>query len=389
MTGATGQVGSTLLRYLQAAGLKPVAAVRNPLGAALCHAAVPDCDIRIGTLTPASGESHLLDDCDVIVNCAIEGSGGIPRNAYTRNRRLVDGLLQAKSVRWLVHFSTVAVYGELLKPCTDEERQRRRPHPTSEYGRSKLYVERYAARRAGAKAIDCTILRLGHVYGAGIGRSREIVELSRSPHFRLPFDGRLPSNAIHVDQVAAAMLEFLQGEPRTDVYSFAEHQNTWREVFDWHTGCLGQRPVTGMSDAESTAHRDAQAHPSVARDAIRWARGLPIRSLVRSPALFDMALQILVRTPASVTQRVADINRRTGARGQIARAAHRRQDPIPPLYFSAAMPGPFLNLPGAAAHGFGSDDERCRELREWCEGWSKPRIPFVPHAIETGSTSWA
>src|SRR5688572_8688971 len=116
ITGASGQVGSTLLRHLHNSGWPVVAAVRNRLGAALCHAAVPDCDIRVGSLAPKRGEAHLLDDCDVIVNCALESGVGIPRQAYTRNRAVVDGLLQAKSLRWLIHFSTVAVYGELIKP---------------------------------------------------------------------------------------------------------------------------------------------------------------------------------------------------------------------------------------------------------------------------------
>jgi hypothetical protein len=49
-------------------------ALRNALGAALCSAAAPDCEIRIGSLTPPAGEPHVLDDCDVIVNCALESS---------------------------------------------------------------------------------------------------------------------------------------------------------------------------------------------------------------------------------------------------------------------------------------------------------------------------
>ena len=134
VTGASGQVGSRLLRHLSENGIPAVGAVRNPLGAALCDAVAPGSTIRIGSLTPPPGEPHLLDDCDVIINCAIASSGGIPRHAYTRNTSLVDGLLNAKSLRWLIHFSTVAVYGELIAADTTT------PRPSSEYGRSKLHA---------------------------------------------------------------------------------------------------------------------------------------------------------------------------------------------------------------------------------------------------------
>jgi nucleoside-diphosphate-sugar epimerase len=373
VTGATGQVGSRLLRHLQAAGIPAVAVVRNQLGAALCSAGAPDCEIRIGSLTPAAGEPHVLDDCDVIVNCALEGSGGIPRQAYTRNRALVDGLLKAKSLKWLVHFSTVAVYGELITAARDPERERRQPHPHSEYGRSKLYVEQYAAAQSRRRGIDCTIVRLGHVYGAGIARSREIIEFSRDPKFRLPFDGRLSSNAIHVDAVGAAIAALLRRGPSGDVVSLAESHHTWRDIFDWHTAALGLTPVAAMAEDESAAQRRGWTDRSPVLDAVRWLRGLPVKSLVRSPSTFDLALRVLVRTPASITRLATDVNRRTGARSQIARVNASGSFEIPSLYLSDGMPGPFLDLPEPPARGLGSEGERARELEHWADLWTTPR----------------
>lgn len=374
ITGATGQVGSRLLRHLHAGGLRVVGVVRNPLGAALCHAAAPECEIRIGSLTPHDGEAHVLDDCDVIINCALESSGGLPRYAYTRNRQLVDGLLKARSLKWLVHFSTVAVYGELLGEWSDEDRSRRRPSPTSEYGRSKLYVERYAGRRARARGIGYTALRLGHVYGAGIARSREIVELARDPGFRLPFGGRLPSNAIHQDALGAAVLSLLREGPRHSIYGVAEPVRTWRDVFDWHTGCLGLPPVLPMADDESATQRSAWADRSVTREALVWLRQLPLKSLVRAPATFDLALRVLANTPDSITRRVSELNRRTGAGAYIDRAAQAEASPLPAVYLSAGMPGPFLGLPSIPTTGLGSEPERARELQEWYDLWRAPRV---------------
>jgi nucleoside-diphosphate-sugar epimerase len=394
VTGATGQVGSRLLQHLHAGGIPAVAVVRNALGAALCDAAAPGCEIRIGSLTPDAGAPHVLDDCDVIVNCAIESSGGIPREAYTRNRALVDGLLKASSLKWLIHFSTVAVYGELITSHGDPDRERRHPHPGSEYGRSKLHVERYAAAQAGKRGVDCTIARLGHVYGAGIARSREIIEFARDPAFRLPFGGRLPANAIHVDALGAAMLGMLRAHPAGDVYSLAEPSNTWRDVFDWHTAALGLAPVTAMPEAESLAQRRTWVDRSPVRELVSWLRGLPVSSLVRSPATFDLALQALVRTPAPVTRKLSDINRRTGARAHIGRVEAAGRSLIPSLYLSDGMPGPFLDLPALSGSGLGSAAERGRELKEWFDLWRAPRwraaaFTMPPDAAGPETSTWA
>jgi len=394
VTGATGQVGSRLLRHLRAGGFDVVAAVRNPLGAALCDAIAADCDIRVGSLVPDEGQPHLLDDCDVIINCAIESAGGIPRQAYTRNRALVDGLLKAKSLKWLVHFSTVAVYGELITKAADELRARRRPQPGSEYGRSKLFVERYASRKARVRGVRYTAIRLGHVYGAGIARSREIIELAQTPGFELPFGGQLPSNAIHADNVGAAIVRLLKEGAEQEVYGLCEASRTWRDVFDWHTACLGLPPVHDMPAADSAARRESILRQSPVREAMAWLRGLPIKSLVRSPAMFDLALRTLVKTPASITKAVSDINRRTGARGHIARANAVSDRDVAALYLSDGMPGPFLELPPAAADGLGSDMERARELREWHELWRRPRMRAATAAVvasdsgATGSPTW-
>jgi len=365
VTGATGQVGSRLLRHLRAAGFDVVAAVRNPLGAALCEAIAPDVDIRVGSLVADGRGPHLLDDCDVIVNCALESSGGIPRQAYTRNRALIDGLLQAKALKWLVHFSTVAVYGELITA---------NPSPGSEYGRSKLYVERYASRQATRRRLRYTAIRLGHVYGAGIARSREIVEFASTFGFELPFGGQLASNAIHADNLGAAIVRLLKAGAASEVYGLCEASSSWRDVFDWHTACLGLPPVASMSEAESRARRDGFLRRSPAREAIAWLRQLPIKSLVRSPATFDLALRVLVKTPSAITQAVSDMNRRSGAHGHIARADAAAARDVAALYLSDGVPGPFLDIPAPPDEGLGSAMERARELRDWHELWRRPRM---------------
>ena len=373
VTGATGQVGAAILRHLHDEGWRVVAAARNAVGAALVHASLPACDIRVGPLSADGRGPHLLDDCDVVVNCALASAGGDPRQAYTVNRRLVDGLLQARSLRRLVHFSTVAVYGEMIRPGRDAARMFRFPWPDSEYGRLKLDGERYVARRCRARGVRSTRLRLGHVYGAGIARSREIIGFLSDPAFSLPYAGRLPSNAIHVDRLAAAIAGLLERDGPDGVYDLAERDSTWRDVFDWHAASLDLPRPAPMPDEESDRARALYAGRSVAREVSAWVRSLPVRRLVRSPGLFDMGLRVLATLPGAVTRRVADLNRSWGARSGLA-GLNGNGAPLPPIYLSEGLPGPHLELAPIPAAGPGSPADRRRHLREWHSLWDTPAI---------------
>jgi hypothetical protein len=110
--------------------------------------------------------------------------------------------------------------------------------------------------------------------------------------------------------------------------------------------------------------------------------------------MFDLALRALVKTPASITKAVSDINRRTGARGHVARANAAADHEVAPLYLSDGMPGPFLDLRPAAVDGLGSEMERARELREWHELWRRPRMRAAMAALTApdsgvpGSPTW-
>ena len=383
VAGASGSVGSAIVQQLVADGFAVVALVRNGMGAALLEATIPGCEIRVGGTGRAADGSHALDDCDVIVNCALAGSGGLPKEAYRRNRAIVDGLLAAHDLRWLVHFSTVAIYGEMIRPATDERSAFESPRPESEYGRSKLDVERHAVRAAAARGVKCTALRLGHVVGPGIYRSREIIELARDPRTRLPFDGSEVSNCIHIDTLARSISALVTADGPEGVRSFIEPAWTWRDVFAFHAEAVGASVPAGMDARASSAVREAHVAQSVTGDVKRWVRALPVKQLVRSPKVFDLALRTLVVAPDWLTQRVSQLNKRVGARSAGAAASVGGAPELPPLYYSARVPGPYLELASPPATGAGSVVERTRSLGAWYAGLSVPRLPGEASRIES------
>ena len=85
-----------------------------------------------------------------------------------------------------------------------------------------------------------------------------------------PFDGELPSNSIHIEKLAAVIIALISSQIKSGIYNVAEEQQTWRQVFDWHTKSLRIPPVRGMSRAHSLELKNSFRKTSIIRDLIGW-----------------------------------------------------------------------------------------------------------------------
>ena len=125
--------------------------------------------------------------------------------------------------------SSVSVYGGCIDNNNNIQNTFEHPRPNSDYGRSKLFIERYAKKMCLSRGLEYLILRLGHVIGAKMDRSKEILELSVDPTFQLPFNGDLASNTIHVEHLAALLAAILTSNPvKSGCYNVADNQKKWR-----------------------------------------------------------------------------------------------------------------------------------------------------------------
>lgn len=372
VTGAAGHIGSVLVRrMLEFPHIEPVAICRNKMSAALIHSVAAGCDIRIGSITEVNSTKKMLGDCDAVINCALAIVTGQPKISRQLNRAMVDSFSRMKNLKLLIHMSTVSVYGEYIDSKKSQKRAFERPCPNGDYGRSKLYVERYAESLCLSRQIRYYILRLGHVYGAGMDRSREMIELAKTPNFRLPFNGELPSNMIHVERLAAMVIALISAPLACGIYNVAE-KRTWRQVFDWHTEAIGLGPVKGMSQNPSEDLRTIYRSASVAREVGNWLRSLPILSLVRYPAFFNWIYRLLYVVPFSVTTRLATLYKRLETGRQISDLNGHYNGVVNPIFFIDAMPGAYLNLPSEAQVHCPSEGELSEELRIWYERFSRP-----------------
>jgi len=370
--GANGNVGSVLLRALNDdPRIEPVAICRNRAGAAQ----LPEGrhELRLGSISDAAAAASLIGDCDAVVNCAF--AMGSPRDAYRENVAMMRNIAATPSVRKAVFLSTVAVHGV----CPDTRRTTfERPRWDSGYGKEKFKLEQETAshfRRAGKPFV---IVRLGHVYGPGQWLTREILELLHNSAFRLAFGGAKASNAIHVDNAAAA-LRALATNSIEGLYNLTDHpQRTWREQYEWHAAACGLEPPAPLDDATSNAMREtflreARRSPMAQTlyDFARWFRTLPYARLVASAPLRSWLGAPLSALSPRMQAKIKAKSALTAVRSLIA-AIPGSPTVTRPWHFGDAVPGPHIAFDDVAP--FTTQQQREDELRAW---FAQTR-PFAP-----------
>ncbi len=369
--GAAGQVGRRLMQVLsRQAGARVFGITRNAMSAGPLRA--DELDIRVGSVVDEKDGAELLRGADVVVNAALEIDR--PKRARARNEALVSSLLAHSRSTLVVHFSSVAVYGS----CVDGTFSTfERPRPDSTYGREKLRLERFAMQAAAGTGQRLMILRLGHVYGPGQGISREFFDVLRDRLWDLPFGGALPSNAIHVDHLAAALPIVARTAAGQSVVNATDSpQRTWRALYDMHARAAGYAPAGSMDPASSASRHDEfkrlaalSLSRRVPQQVSAWARQLPLKSLVSVKAVRQATEAALLALPVRVEQlidrryAVFSAGQNLEAGGSVA-----VQEP-PPWYYSDGIVGP--TLPEIL-----DTDQRLAaeigDLRDWYATWAAP-----------------
>jgi nucleoside-diphosphate-sugar epimerase len=346
VTGAGGQVGSTLVRQmLRLHPAEPVAIFRNAVAAAPFQAM--GCEVRVGSITEAQSCSKLLAGCQAVVNCAL--AAGAFRESRSKNRAMLRNFTLSDDIEYVVHLSSVAVYGDAL--IDSKFNTFDRPVPRQNYGRDKLAIEKYAAKLFRARGLEYAILRIGHVYGANMALSRQILYLAADTRFSLPFGGTQPSNGVHVTHLANSIIDLVLHPKPSGVYNVTDHPHrTLRELFDWHTGAAALPAVPAMDDRLSRTLRAAHMKNhrrrlpgALLRDIRGCKHSLDFGGLMNSPSMKELACRILSIMPIQFENFVRRKHEQRAARSSIASLvsdAYR----LPVWLFSDGMPGSYLQL---------------------------------------------
>jgi nucleoside-diphosphate-sugar epimerase len=250
VTGATGSLGTTLVRHLQDWDLRVL--VRDE---EVFRERFPDvkADVREGDLSYVEDIDDAIDDVDTVFHCAC-----MPYfhwgDLIGHTRRIITAAEEEEKVVDIVFPGNVLVYGD-VGPGTVREDQ---PHePGTKKGTIRVNVERQL-REANARG-ECrtTIARFPDLYGPGV-RSRCMRRI-----FPAALDGTTVSwpgdleaerEFVHVDDAAAAMVHL------------AESQVSWGKA--WHVP--GPRTTTAR-EFIGMAFREAGHEPD-----LREALGMSI-----------------------------------------------------------------------------------------------------------------
>lgn len=222
VTGATGFVGSHLVRRLLAEGFsggpaEVICLARNP---GRMDPAFSGRVVAVeGSLESPGVYEDALRECEYVFHLAGEARLSGERKYRADNvdgtRCLLDAASRAPSLKRFLFTSTVgAVDRSPSDPCAAPLLETTSPNPLSEYGRSKLECERMVS----GSGLPFTIVRPTWVYGPGMrsdSHIRVFMGMMRKKGLpsRVDFPGLV--SVVHVRDLVDAML-FLAGDGRAD-----------------------------------------------------------------------------------------------------------------------------------------------------------------------------
>lgn len=167
VTGATGKVGSRLVKRLVQRGDHVRALVRDP-----AKLDVPGVEPAAGDLLDPSSLAAATRGVDAVVHCAAFFRGATPEEAHATNDLGTQHLAhaaRAAGVKRFVFTSTGNVYGGTEGKLATEDTP---CHPTAPYPVSKLAAEKFLLALGD---LDVRVLRLPFVYGDGDPHIKEII----------------------------------------------------------------------------------------------------------------------------------------------------------------------------------------------------------------------
>ncbi len=248
VTGATGFVGSAVVRALRAGGHEVTALVRDPARAGAV--AATGAQLARGDMLEPETYAPLVADVDAVVHTAQLAVPG--RLTPARSRRLFDAdALMTRSLadacvthrRRLVYTGGCFDWGDRGEEWIDEST----PLAPSPMGVGHARQARYLAERHRTDDLDVVRLSPAFVYGPGGLFKSAFVDQARAGRLRCIGSGRNWWSAVHVDDLAAAYVAALGSAPAGSAYAVADDEPLrLRELTDLTTDALG-RPRVGTA----------------------------------------------------------------------------------------------------------------------------------------------
>jgi 2-alkyl-3-oxoalkanoate reductase len=178
VTGATGLIGSALVRRLVADGNEVSALVRSPVSetsSTAVRGALAGVHVVAGDLANHAAVAEAVRGADVVFHLAAKVSDTAPLRDFEGanvegTRAILEAAVAAGTARCIIYLSSIAVYGRVTEaaPMIDEATTLDpSPEKRDAYSRTKIAAEQAAVAIAQRTRAPLTIMRPGIVHGAG------------------------------------------------------------------------------------------------------------------------------------------------------------------------------------------------------------------------------
>jgi UDP-glucose 4-epimerase len=295
VTGASGFVGSALVRALCAAGISVTTLDISPSSQSGVVSVVGDVGVRADVETALAGQPTVV--FHLAARTSVLGSLRDPEGVYAVNvaatQQLLEGARQA-GARHVVLASTNAVVGDVGRDLIDEQTPLR---PLTPYGATKAAAEMLASAYTASFELAVAAVRLTNVYGPGMAKKDTfVVRLLRAAasgrSVSVYGDGHQERDYLFIDDAVTAFLLAWERDLTGPITIGAGRSASVLELVELAEAVTGRRiPVE---------HVPAPAGEMLAvRVDIARARAAGYEPLVQLPEGLTRTWEDLQRSPAA------------------------------------------------------------------------------------------
>ncbi len=205
VTGASGSLGSAIVKRLLADGKKVRAFVRR-----IPERPMPGVEYAFGNLGDPDAVDKAIAGAEIVLHVGASMKGGWPEHlggTVVGTQNVIDAVRKHK-VRQLVHISSMSVVdwaGSVGKGNVSETAGLEpRADERGAYTRAKLEAERKVVDAAAA-GLPCVILRPGQIFGGGIPLVNGAVARRAGGRWLILGDGKLELPLVYIDDVVDAI----------------------------------------------------------------------------------------------------------------------------------------------------------------------------------------
>lgn len=319
ITGATGLVGSVLVRQLYEYGCTAIRATKRSTSRLdLLGAAADKVNWVEGDLRDPYAVRELVDGADIVVHAAAMVSFA-PKDRYKilevnvdTTKAVVDASLAA-GVGQLVFISSVAAIGRLESGRTiTEESQWTKSKYNSQYAVSK-HLSELEVWRAHIEGLPVTILNPSIILGAGYWQEGSAAVVGRVAS-GMPFYGVGATALVDVRDVVQAIVKSIDQQVTGERIIIAGHNVTYKDLFTQIADALSvngpTRPLPTwlgrlVAVGESLRSRLMGIQPLVTPETVRTSRFTAMYDNAKSRELLNMNYTALGTTIADVADQYA------------------------------------------------------------------------------------